>query len=128
VNRRSALQALVHGQVADVVLVDLEPQLVFDRHRVELARGLEGGVDNRLGHAVTGHVEEADLLAGMPQLRRGGVEAAGLPAECRSEVDHGDRPRGLLDAPDRHGFEDIHRIPVISPRAPPPPSPTSQTS
>src|SRR5262245_17909706 len=45
----------------------------------------------------------------MADLRRHGIEAAGLATKGGAEVDHRDRPRGLLDAPDRHGLEDIHR-------------------
>jgi hypothetical protein len=108
VDRRGALHALVHRQVADVVLVELQPHLVRERQRVEFARGRERGVDHRLRHAVAGHVEEADLLARAPDLRRRGIESAGLSPEGGPEVDDGNRPRRLLDAPDRHGFEDIH--------------------
>src|SRR5256886_8347328 len=54
VNRRVPLHALVHRQVADVVLVDLERELFLQGDRVELARGVEGGVDERLRHRVAG--------------------------------------------------------------------------
>ena len=64
---------------------------------MELARGLEGGVDDLLRNAVTGQVEEADVLAGMPDLRRHGVESAGVSPESRPEVDHRDRPRRFLE-------------------------------
>ena len=50
---------------------------------------------------MTGHVEEADPLAGVPDLRRDGVESARLALEGRPEVDHGNRPRRFLDAPHR---------------------------
>ena len=101
VNRGRALHALVHRQIPDVVLVDLEPHLVFERHRVELARGLERVVDDVLGHAVTGHVEEADALAGVPDCRRNGGKSVPLVVEGRPEVDHRNRTRRFLDAPHR---------------------------
>ena len=88
----------------------LSAHLVLERQRVELARGREGGVDHRLRHAVAGQVEEADVLAGVPHLRRDGLESAGLAAEGGREVDHRDRPRRLLDAPHRHRLEDVHRV------------------
>ena len=39
-----------------MLFVELEPHLVFERHCVEFARSLEGGVDNRLRNAVAGHI------------------------------------------------------------------------
>lgn len=40
---------------------DTSLRIVFERPRVEFARGLEGGVDKRLRNTVAGHVEEAHL-------------------------------------------------------------------
>ena len=74
-----ALDALVRREVADIVLVYRQAPLVVHRHGVELARGLEGRVDDLLRHAVAGEVEEADLLARAPHLRGHGLEPAGIP-------------------------------------------------
>ncbi len=108
VHRGGALDALVHRQVADVVLVELEGQLVGQRQGVELARGREGAVDQRLGHTVAGDVEEADLLARAPDLSGDGFEPAGRATKRRRHVDHRDRPARLLQVLHRHGLEDVH--------------------
>ena len=67
-----ALDALVRGEVADIVLVELEPKPIRLRKRVQLAGGGEGRVHHRVGDAVAGQVEEADGLAGVLDLARDG--------------------------------------------------------
>jgi hypothetical protein len=103
-----ALHALVHGQVADVVLVDAQRPLVVERHRVEFARGLERRVDHVRAHAVAGNVEEADLLAGPADLGCDALAAAGLAAKGGADVDHGNRLRRLRDIAHGHRLEDTH--------------------
>ena len=104
-----ALDGLVDGKIADVVLVDLERELFLERHGVELARSFEGGLHCRGGDAVAGEVEEAHALARLPHLGRHRVEAAGLAQKCGREVDHGNGPGRFLEILDRHGLEDVHR-------------------
>ena len=66
--------------------------------RVELARGRERRVDQILGHAVTGEVEEAHLLARAANLPGHALESAGLAPERGPEVDDRDRPRRRLES------------------------------
>ena len=104
VDGRVSLHALVHREVPDVVLVDLERAFRLERHRVKLARGGEGRVDQRLRHPVAGQVEEADRLAGASHLARRALERPRLRAKRRSDVDQGDRLRRLVKLPSQFGL------------------------
>ena len=108
VDGRVPLHALVHRQVPDVVLVDLQRALQLERRRVELARGREGVVDHPLRDAVAGQVEEADGLAGAPDLDRHGLQRTRLPSERGPDVDQGDGLRRRVDVLDRQRLEDVH--------------------
>jgi hypothetical protein len=105
-----ALDTLVGCEVADIVLVDRQAPLFVHRHGVELSRRLEGRLDDLRRYRVTGKVEEPHLLARAPHLLRHGLEPAGVPPECRPEVDDRDRPRGFLEILHRHALEDVHRM------------------
>ena len=99
VHRRGALHRGVHRQVADIVLVELQPQLFLERQRVKPARGGEGARRSAsLRHAVAGAVEEADILAGMPDLRGDGFEPAGSPRNAGRNRSPGS-PASLPRAP-----------------------------
>ena len=81
INRGAAHFRATHGQVADLVFVD--QQRLFLRHRQGVeARGLgEGGVDQRLIHAVVADEIEADILAGPAEFLGQAAAGAGLACE-----------------------------------------------
>jgi len=109
VDGRGLLDRLVHRQVADIVLIELQAQLLRLRERVELARGGEGRVHHRVRDAVPGQVEEAHGLAGLLDLARDGLEARRVAGSERGgEIDDRDVPRGLFDVLHRQGLEDVH--------------------
>jgi hypothetical protein len=115
VDGRGLLDGLVHRQVADVALVELQAELLRLRQRVELARGGEGRVHHRVRDAVAGQVEEADGLAGALNLAGDGLEALRVAGSERGgEIDDRDVPRGLVDILHRQGLEDVHDR--VSPR------------
>src|SRR5438034_541764 len=76
VHRGGALHALIHRQVADVAVVELQRQLLLERQRVELARGLERRLHDPRRHAVAREVEETDALARVADLRGDRVQSA----------------------------------------------------
>src|SRR5919201_3795991 len=108
VHRGGALHALIHRQIADVVVVQLQRELFLERQRVEFARGLERRLHNPRRHAVAGEVEEADPLARVAHLRGDRVQSPGRPAKRGTEIDHGDRARDLRDVLHGHRLEDVH--------------------
>ena len=110
VDLRGPLDALVHRKVADVVLIDPQRPLLDGGHRVELPRGGERGVDDRLRHAVPRDVKEAHLLACASHLGRDIIQSARLATKRRADVDDGDRPRDLFEIPHRHRLEDVHAL------------------
>ena len=75
---------------------------------MELARGGEGVIDHRLGHAVAGQIEEADGLAGAPDFERHRLQRTRLPAERGPDVDQGNGLRRRVDVLDRQRLEDVH--------------------
>src|SRR4030095_811242 len=109
-----ALHALVGGEIADVVLVELEPHLLVEGHGVELARGREGGVDDGRGHPMAVQIEEAHVLARVPDLPGHRLKGSRLAAKGAGDVDDGDGLRRLLEAPHRPGLEDAHDPSVLS--------------
>src|SRR5438105_984680 len=113
VHRGGALHALIHRQVADVAVVELQRQLLLERQRVELARGLERRLHDPRRHAVAREVEEADALARVADLRGDRVQSGGLAAKRGAEVDHGDRARDFRDVLHRHRLEDVHGAATI---------------
>ena len=81
--------------------LSLQRELLVHRQRVEPARGGEGAVDQRLVDAVAGGIEEADMLAGMADLRREPLQRTRLAGEIRAEIDDRDlrRRRGVSLTP-----------------------------
>ena len=84
-----------HRQIADQGLVHLDGELVLERLGVE-ARSLgEGGIDQRLRHAVADDEVEADLLEGAAQLGAEPLQRAGLAGEIGREVENRNLLRGV---------------------------------
>ena len=108
VDGRGALHRGVDRQVADIVLVEPELEFFLQRQRVKAARGGEGAVDQRLGHAVPGGVEEPDILAGIADIRREAAERAGLAGEERTEIDDRDLRRRRFRVLDAEFLEQVH--------------------
>ena len=106
---RGALHRGVDRQIADIAVV--EPQLEFfgQRQRVEGARGGEGPVDHRFGHAMPGGIEEADLLAGMPDRGGEALQRARRTGEDRGEIEYRDLRRRRVVILDPEFLEQIHR-------------------
>ncbi len=97
--------------VADRVLVDLDLELLFQRHGVE-ARGLFVlRVDQRLRHAVAREVIEAHVLEGVAQLRGSLFGGAWLAGEEVCDIDQRNLAadqHGRYDGIDRAGNDLVH--------------------
>src|ERR671936_382745 len=72
VHRGGALHALIHRQVADVVLVQRQRQLFLQRQRVEFAGCFERRLHDPRRHAMAREVKEANPFARVAHLRGGG--------------------------------------------------------
>src|SRR5712691_4068684 len=81
VHRRGALDRGVDRQIADIVLVEPQLQLVGERQGMELPRGGKGAIDQRLGHAVVQRIKEPDILAGVARRGRDAPESTGRAAK-----------------------------------------------
>src|SRR5579883_573106 len=90
VHGRGALDRGVERQIADIVLVQPQLQLGFERQGVKPPRGGKGTLDHRFRHAVAGGIEKADLFAGAAGFGGGAREGAGLAGKIRCEIDDGD--------------------------------------
>jgi hypothetical protein len=114
VHGRGALDAFVDGQIADVVLIQLEGQLVLERHCVELGEAAKAASISARDSVVT--VEEPDGLAGVLDLT---ATPRGHPdsEERWREVDDRDVARGLLDVLHRQGLQDVHGARVLRPES-----------
>ena len=114
VHGRGALDRGIDRQIADIVLVEPQLQLVGERQGMEPPRGGKGAIDHRLGHAMVQRIEEPDILAGVA--RRGGdaPERARLAGENRGEIDDRDL-RGRVGAvADRMLFKQVHPRPRLA--------------
>src|SRR5262249_31401500 len=95
-------------QIADIVLVELDSELLVERPSVESGDLTVDLVHQRGGHAVIDDGVEADLGQRVVQLGSGAIERPGLAREIRPEVD--DRGRGDIGhdfswhPPDFDGF------------------------
>ena len=69
-----------HRQIADIVLVELDFELLLERLSVEAGDLAVDLVDQRRGHAVVDDRVEADLRQRMAQLGRGMIERPGSSA------------------------------------------------
>ena len=84
---RSAERIPLHWKVADVVLVELDFQLLFERLRVE-TRNLAKDPAYLLGrHAVIEDEIEADLGQRKPKLSGGAINRAGGAGQIGPEID-----------------------------------------
>ena len=73
--------------VADIVLVDLDRELLLDGLRMEARRFGVGHVDQRLRHAVSAQIVEADMLEGEAQLGGGALGGTRLAGEVAGNID-----------------------------------------
>jgi hypothetical protein len=80
-----------HRQIADIVLVELDLELLVKRPSVEAGDLAIDLAHQRRRHAVVDNRIEADLGQRVAQLGRGTVERPGLVREIGSEIDDWDR-------------------------------------
>jgi hypothetical protein len=81
VHGRGALHRGVDRQIADIVVVELQFQLVGERQCVEPAGCGKGALDDLVGYAVVQRIEEADFGAGAPDLGGDPVQRTLFPAK-----------------------------------------------
>ena len=77
---RGAQSVAHHRQIADIVLVELDFELLLERLSVEAGDLAVDLMDQRRGHAVVDDRVEADLGQRMAQLGRGMIERPGSSA------------------------------------------------
>jgi hypothetical protein len=87
---RGAQSVAHHRQIADIVLVELNFELLVERPSVEAGDLAIDLVHQRRRHAVVDDRIEADLGQRVTQLGRGTVERPGLSREIGSEIDDRD--------------------------------------
>jgi len=104
---RGAQSVAHHRQIADIVLVELDVELLVERPGVEAGDLAIDPVHQRRRHAVVDDRIEADLGQRIAQLGRGMVERPGLAREIGSEID--DRDRVCIG----HGYTDPRGAPAI---------------
>ena len=86
---RGAQSVAHHRQIADIVLVELDSELLVEWPSVESGDLTVDRVHQRRGHAMINDRVEADLGQRMAQLGRGAVERPGL-SEIGPEIDDRD--------------------------------------
>ncbi len=98
VDRRMAHDLPAEGQVADVVLADLERELVPFGAREELLGDGEGAIDQLLRYAMIGDDEKPGVFAGASDGTRQRRCRARLAGEIRADIEHRNAAlvRGLM--------------------------------
>jgi hypothetical protein len=108
VHGRGALYRGVDRQIADIIVIKPERELLLERQGVEPTRRGKCPLDCVVGDAVVQRIEEPDIFTGVGNIGGYPIESSRRAGKVRPVIDGRDHSCGRLIILDRILLEEMH--------------------
>jgi hypothetical protein len=104
------LHGRIDRQIADIVFIQLQGELLLERHGVKAARGGKSPIDQLVRNAVVQGIKETDVFTGMRDFGSNAFERSRRTGEIGAVIDYPDLTGGRSRILDSLLLEKMHPV------------------